>query len=110
LSIPGGTTAATVTVTNSKNITSASKLADASGKGVVCLDISVAVTNIEATAMLYTPLADPGNGTPFIVTGGIQSVDPAAACPAGTDAWIQSFGADTHRASTNAGVVYVAFN
>jgi len=69
----------------------------------------IAVNNIQATAAFYTPTNDPTNGTPFIVNGGIQSLDPAAACAAGTTAWIQVFGADSHRVS-GAGVVNVTFN
>jgi hypothetical protein len=106
--VPAGAAGGPVTVTNSVNVTSATKLADNVGKGIVCITTSVTVNNIQATAMVYTPTSDPGNGFAFTETGGIQSVDPAAACPAGTTAWIQSFGADQHRAS-GAGVVYVTF-
>jgi hypothetical protein len=95
-------------VSNVKGITSATKLADSIGKGVVCIVTSVTVNNIQATASLYTPAADPANGIPLITTGGIQSINPAAACAPGTTAWIQTFGADAHRAS-GAGTVYVSF-
>jgi hypothetical protein len=95
-------------VTNSVGITSATKLTDASGKGVVCLDLSVTVNNIQASGAVYSPTSDPANGTLLVVTGGIQSLDPASACPVGTDAWIQTFGADLHRQNV-AGTVYVSF-
>src|SRR5215218_4034405 len=109
LSIPAGNAGGPVTVTHSSHITSATKLTDATGKGVICIVTDAAIETVQATAAYYTPTSDPNNATPFIVNGGIQAYDTAAACPAGTTAWIQVFDADSHRAS-GGGTVNVTFN
>jgi hypothetical protein len=96
-----------VTVTNSSNVTSANKIADATDKGVVCINTSVAVTNIIAVLADDVGNQDRGNGNSIAILSGIQGQLTNTSC-AGSQAWIRTYGPDGHRTSDLV-TIYVIF-
>jgi hypothetical protein len=96
-----------VTVSDAVNITSAYKFADNTGKGLVCINTSVPVTNIVATFGDDIGNNDRTNGNSISMIAGIQAQITQPAC-AGSQAWIRTYGPDGKR-TNDAVMIYVIF-
>jgi len=101
----------TVDAANSSNITSATGIVDATDKGLICITTSVAVKNQQALSESATATtnADVANGTTIAWLGAIQAQVAEASCPAGTTAWVRTYGPDGHRTS-DARHLWVSYN
>jgi hypothetical protein len=89
-------------------VTSANRIADATEKGVICINISVSITSITALIGENHGNSDIGAGTTLSVIGAVQSQVAKAVC-AGSQAWIQTYAQDGHR-SSDATTLYVIFH
>jgi hypothetical protein len=94
-------------VNDAVNITSAIRIADAVGKGLVCINTSVPVTNIVATFGDDIGNTDRTNGNSISMIAGIQSQTAQPPC-AGSQAWVRTYGPDGKRTS-DAVMIYVIF-
>jgi hypothetical protein len=86
-------------VSNSVNVTSANRIADATQKGTICINVSAAFNSIIAVVgedHVNNDLG--GGGTTALVLAGVQSEVPKAVCT-GSQAWIQTYRSDGHRTS-----------
>ena len=101
----------TVDAANSSNITSATGIADATDKGLICITTSVTVKNQQALfeIALSATNADLANGNTVTHLGGVQAQTAEANCPAGTTGWVRTYGPDGHRTS-DARNVWVSYN
>jgi hypothetical protein len=89
-------------------VTSANRIADATEKGVICINVSVSITSITALIGEDHGNTDIGGGNTISVLGGVQSQVAKAVC-AGSQAWIQTYASDGHR-SSDATTIYVIFH
>jgi hypothetical protein len=95
-------------VNDALNVTSANKIADATDKGVVCINLSVSVTNFVAVLGDDLGNTDRPNGTSISILSGLQSQLPSASC-GGSQAWIRTYGPDGHRTSDQV-TIYILFH
>jgi len=102
-----GTVGGLVTVSDASNVTSATKIADALGKGLVCINTSVTVTSIVAYIGDEHGNTDLSGEDAGLVFGAVQSQVPNANC-AGSQAWVRTYGPDGHRRSEVV-TIYVIF-
>ena len=94
-------------MSNSFNVISALKIADVSGKGLVCINTSVTVTSIVAIIGDEQGNSDLGGEDAGMVFGALQSQMPNANC-VGSQAWVRSYKPDGKRTNT-AVTIYVVF-